>query len=175
MRFYNALEMEPKLGLDADDLQQRFYRLSRQWHPDRFSRAGADQQQQALDRTAILNDAFRTLKDPVARAEYFLREHKLEPSKQPPPELLEEVFELNMALDELRSGDEAVRQQLAAAEAQFRTMLAEIDASLESMFARYDAGATELLVEMRAALDRRRYIANLVREVEKELHVHIPN
>jgi len=175
MRFYDALEMEPKLGLDADDLQQRFYRLSRQWHPDRFSRAGADQQQQALDRTAILNDAFRTLKDPVTRAEYFLREHKLEPSKQPPPELLEEVFELNMALDELRNGDEAVRPQLAAAEAQFRTMLAEIDASLESMFARYDAGATELLVEMRAALDRRRYIANLVREVEKELHVHIPN
>jgi len=54
MRFYDALELEsPKLGLDSADLQQRFYRLSRQWHPDRFSRAGADQQQQALDRTAI--------------------------------------------------------------------------------------------------------------------------
>jgi molecular chaperone HscB len=181
MRFYDALELRPpKLGLDAADLQERFYRLSRQWHPDRFSRAGADQQQQALERTAVLNDAFRTLRDPVARAEYFLREHDLEPSSQPPPELLEEVFELNMALDALRGGEEAVRGQLTEAEGQFRTMLADIDRSLEEMFVRYDdasgrQGGEGVLVEMRAALDRRRYIANLVREVEKELHVHVPN
>ena len=47
MRLYDALELEPKLKLDPKDLQERFYRLSRQWHPDRFSRAGADEQQQA--------------------------------------------------------------------------------------------------------------------------------
>jgi len=99
----------------------------------------------------------------------------MEPSKQPPPELLEEVFELNMAIDALRGGEEAVRPQLVEAQAQFRTMLAEIDTSLEEMFARYDAGGQETLKEMRAALDRRRYIANLVREVEKELNVHVPN
>ena len=57
----------------------------------------------------------------------------------------------------------------------FQRELAEIDMSLEEMFARYDAGGQETLKEMRAALDRRRYIANLVREVEKELNVHVPN
>src|SRR5262249_23933950 len=126
--------------------------------------------------------------DPVARAEYFLREHGMEPSKQPPPELLEEVFELNMAIDALRRGEEealrggkeSVRAQLAEADAQFRTMLAEIDATLGEMFGRYDSMANQglgqgVLVEMRAALDRRRYIANLVREAEKELNVHVSN
>ena len=57
----------------------------------------------------MLNDAFRTLRDPVTRAEYFLRESGLELSKDAPPELLEEVFELNMALEELRGGDESAR------------------------------------------------------------------
>ena len=60
----------------------------------------------------MLNDAFRTLRDPVARAEYFLQPERLELSKEAPPELLEEVFELNMALEELRGGDESARPQL---------------------------------------------------------------
>ena len=176
MQFYDALELEPKLALDPADLQQRFYRFSRQWHPDRFSRAAASEQQQALDRTALLNDAFRTLRDPVSRAEYFCRESGLEPAKKAPPELLEEVFELNMALDALRDGDTAVRPQLADAEVQFRAMLAEIDQSLLEMFARHDAGGgPAVLIETRSALDRRRYVANLVRDVEKELHVHLSN
>jgi len=173
MRYYDALELPPKLALDPADLQQRFYRLSRVWHPDKFSRAGAQEQQQALDRTALLNDAFRTLRDPVSRAEYLCREQGLEPAKQPPAELLEEVFELNMALEELRGGDESVRSQLAAADQRFRAMLAEIDGALTGMFARYDAGGDEFLKDIRAALDRRRYVSNLVRDAEKELHVHV--
>ncbi len=56
----------------------------------------------------MLNDAYRTLRDPVARAEYLLKEEGFEIGEQRrknvPPELLEEVFELNMALEELRDG-----------------------------------------------------------------------
>ncbi len=176
MKYYEALELEPKLALDANDLQQRFYKLSRQWHPDRFSRADAREQQTALDQTALLNDSFRTLRDPVSRAEYFCRERGLEPSKNPPPELLEEVFELNVALEELRGGEEAVRPELASAEEKFRTMLTGVDSALEGLFYSFDASQdAEILKEIRSALDRRRYIANLVRDVEKELHVHVSN
>ena len=102
---FEAFGLEPALSLDADDLKKRFYERSRQWHPDRFSRASAAEQEKALEMTAVLNDAFRTLRDPVARAEYFLKENGIELSKEAPPELLEEVFELNMALEELRDGD----------------------------------------------------------------------
>ena len=63
--------LEPKLTVDPDALQRRFYELSRQWHPDRFSRKPASAQAQALEATAILNDGYRTLKDPVKRAEYY--------------------------------------------------------------------------------------------------------
>jgi len=173
MQYYDALGLEPRLSLDAEDLKKRFYERSRQWHPDRFSRASAAEQDKALEMTAVLNDAFRTLRDPVSRAEYFLKESGLELGKAAPPELLEEVFELNMALEELKGGDESVRPQLLAARERFQGMLAGSDASLVELFGRDNGPA--VLDEVRAALNRRRYISNLVREVEKALHVDAAN
>ena len=169
MQYYESLGLEPKLSIDTEDLKKRFYERSRQLHPDRFSRASADEQQKALDMTALLNDAFRTLRDPVTRAQYFLRESGIELSKEAPPELLEEVFELNMALEELRGGDDSVRPQLAEAQEKFLAMRREIDAELGRLFDSQDLEA------IRAALNRRRYVSNLIREVEKELNVHVSN
>ncbi|HXP85039.1 MAG TPA: Fe-S protein assembly co-chaperone HscB [Bryobacteraceae bacterium] len=176
MQYYEALGLEPKLALDLEDLKKRFYDRSRQWHPDRFSRAAPEERQRALDMTATLNDAFRTLKAPVSRAEYFLEESGIPIPKEAPPELLEEVFEFNMALEELRGGDGSAREALLAAEARFNGMLTEIDASLEQLFPRHDAsGDRTVLDEIRGALNRRRYIANLVRDAGKELNVHVAN
>jgi len=176
MRYYEALGLEPKLALDLEDLQKRFYERSRQWHPDRFSRASEPERQQALDMTAMLNDAFRTLRKPVPRAEYFLSERGIQLSKDVPPELLEEVFELNMALEEMRGGDESARPQLDSARERFAAMQAEIDTGLANLFARHDAeGNRGTLDEILASLNRRRYIFNLLRDVDKELNVHISN
>jgi molecular chaperone HscB len=160
MRFYEAFGLEPALTLDAEDLKKRFYERSRLWHPDRFSRASAAEQDKALEMTAVLNDAFRTLRDPVSRAEYFLKENGFELSKEAPPELLEEVFELNMALEELRDGDESTRPQLVEARNRFVAMRDSIDQSL---------AATTDLDEVRSLVNRRKYIKNLIREVENVL------
>jgi len=176
MQYYEAFGLEPKLALDLNDLQKRFYERSRLWHPDKFSRAGAEEQQKALDMTAVLNDAFRTLRHPSTRAEYFLKQKQVEFAKEAPAELLEEVFELNMALEELRGGDESARGQLDAAREKFQAMLGEIDAELAGLFARYDAEADRsTLDEVGRGLNRRRYVANLIREVDKELNVHLSN
>jgi molecular chaperone HscB len=163
MLFYEAFDLEPALSLDAEDLKRRFYERSRQWHPDRFGRGSDEEKQKALEMTAVLNDAFRTLRDPVSRAEYFLKEKGFELSKEAPPELLEEVFELNMALEELREGDESARPQLMEARDRFAAMRDSIDASLA------EAGARGDLEQVRALLNRRRYIRNLIREVENVL------
>jgi molecular chaperone HscB len=70
--------LEPRLNLDAAELQKRFYSMSRLLHPDRFNRASATEKQYSLEATAILNDAYRTLRDPVTRAEYMLAEEGFE-------------------------------------------------------------------------------------------------
>jgi len=122
MQFYDALGLAPKLALDSETLKKHFYERSRQWHPDRFSRSSAEEQQKSLEMTSVLNDAFRTLRDPVARAEYFLEERGIKAAKHVPPELLEEVFEMNIALEELRAGDESARPQLTEARERFHHM-----------------------------------------------------
>jgi molecular chaperone HscB len=178
--YFEFFGLERKLVIDLESLQKRFYDLSRQWHPDRFSRRPAHEQTEALEATSILNDGYRTLKDPVRRAEYLLTEEGFpigeQRSRDVPPELLEEVFELNMLLEELRSGDESQRPQLNQARENFLEMRSQIDAELERLFSRFDEAAPEseaskqVLQEVRATLNRRRYIENLIRDVERALN-----
>ena len=172
--YFSFFGLPPNLTVDLDDLKARFYKLSREWHPDRFSRASAAEQQVALDSTAILNDGYRVLRDPIRRAEYVLSKNGFDISEQKsknvPPELLEEVFELNMALEELRNGDEDARPALESARTKFRAMQSEIDGELGGLFQKYDASKEQAaLTEIRGVLNRRRYIENLVRDVEKTL------
>src|SRR5215469_4336799 len=174
MQYYEALGLEPKLALDLDDLKKRFYERSRQWHPDRFSRSNPREQEKALDMTALLNDAFRTLREPVLRAEYFLKQNGIELSKDVPPELLEEVFELNIMLETVRDGGDP--SQLEATREVFAGLLAETEATLNRLFRAYDdRGDRATLLEMSDLLSRRRYVANLVRDIDKELNVHLSN
>ncbi|MGA2213717.1 MAG: Fe-S protein assembly co-chaperone HscB [Bryobacteraceae bacterium] len=175
MTDYYALFGIPRgLNLSLDDLQKRFYDLSRELHPDRFMQKPEAERQRALDMSSALNDAYRTLKDPIKRAQYLLSQEGFDigeqRSRDVPPELLEEVFELNMALEEMRGGDDSARPQLEQAEKNFTGMLAETDRELGALFAKYDAARSrDLLAEIRNVLNRRKYIQNLVTEVEKTL------
>jgi molecular chaperone HscB len=168
MEYYRVLELEPKLALDTSALQKRFYDLSRQWHPDRFTSHSIAEQAASLEKTALLNDAFRTLRDPVLRGEYVLAQHSLEASGQRghdvPAALLEEVLELNEALAEAdKTGIERLMPQ-------FRSTLDAIDIKLEQQFAAWDAApSNESLKPIRATLNQRKYIANLVRDAERAL------
>ena len=172
--YYDFFGLEHRLDLDLKDLEKRFYALSRQYHPDHFTLKSREEQQYALDATSILNDAYRTLRDPLARAEYLLKENGFDigeqGTKNVPSELLEEVFELNMALEDLRGGDESARPALEEARDKFVAMRDEIDRELAGKFTEYD-GARDagVLGEIRGMLNRRRYVRNLVNEVEKEL------
>ena len=172
--YFEFFSLVPKLQIDLEDLQKRFYELSKLLHPDRYQRKSVPEQQYSLDATAVLNDAYRVLRDPLRRAEYVLKQAGFQTSEQRskdvPAELLEEVFELNMALEEMRDGDASARPQLEEAREKFHALRDEIDARLKTLFAVYDARpGKETLSEIRSILNRRRYIRNLVNDVEKEL------
>src|SRR5258707_9183282 len=104
--YFSLFEMPKKLWIEMDGLEQKFLQLSWKLHPDNFVNATEMERELSLKHSSELNDAYRALRDPVARVEYLLGiegerkegEHK----QQAPPELLEEVFELNESLDELR-------------------------------------------------------------------------
>src|SRR5580658_3905574 len=126
MDYFEFLDLPRNLTIDAKDLEKRFYALSRQLHPDLHSRKSPAEREQAEESTAVLNDAYRTLRDPIKRAEYLLKLEGFDigeqTTKDVPPELLEEVFDLNMAIEELRSGDADALPQLESARERFEGM-----------------------------------------------------
>lgn len=152
MDFFRVLGLEPALTLDPAELEKRYYAASRELHPDRFAREPASRQAEALAKSSLLTLAYRTLKDPHARAEYLL-EQKGVVSKDLPEGFLEEAFELNELVEE---GGDAERARLQG-------MLGEIDAALDSLYTRWDATREDAtLHEIRRTLNQRRYIENLV-------------
>jgi len=189
--YFAFFGLPQKLGIDAADLEQRFHALSWKLHPDNFVRATEAERKLSLERSSQLNDAYRTLADPIARVEYLLEREGMrkegQQKQQAPPELLGEVFELNESLDELRSarqagGDAAemarLTKTLESAEKHFLEKLEGVDAELNALFVSWDAALDasadasarrKLLDRMNAALNRRSYIRNLVAGVQKEL------
>jgi molecular chaperone HscB len=193
--YFAVFGLPRKLHIDLSALERNFYRLSRKLHPDLYAQASQQEQQWSLDQTSLLNDAYRTLKNPIARTEYLLglegvvlEAGKSEDGKpkdsRVPPDLLEEVFELNMQLEEMRMNrkmgedDPQLRADLEKARVQFESELAGLDASLQALSTRWDASIdsaaaqpekTKIKDEIVALLDRRRYIRNLVRDVNEAL------
>jgi molecular chaperone HscB len=186
--FFAFFGLPQKLSMDPAALEVQFHKLSWKLHPDNFVRASEFERNLSLERSSELNDAYRTLREPIARIEYLLLHLGLRKEgttrQQAPPELLEEVFELNESLDELREaraegGDTAaLRESLGEAQQNFLQKLEEVDAELAAVAREWDAaldsGAGEsarsaLLARMNEILNRRSYIRNLVAGVQKEL------
>jgi molecular chaperone HscB len=188
--YFSVFGMEPRLSLDLPALEAEFHRLSRKLHPDRFARALENEKQWSLADTALLNDAYRTLKDPLHRTEYLLKlegaeigeEHsgknRVDPSRVP-ADLLEEVFELNMQLEEMRAarkmGEEDLELQasLTQAKQKFQGLLEIVDKDLRAEWTAWDDGGQAARPaaqnKMVALLDRRRYLSNLLRDVNETL------
>jgi molecular chaperone HscB len=190
-----------KLDLDTGVLEKEFYALSRHLHPDMFANAETRERAWSLEQSSMLNDGYRTLKDPIKRTEYLLRLEGVELEEQSkqatekaresgelkkqvvPPDLLEEVFELNMHLEELRmqrkagEDDPAMLEEIGKAklslEEKYDALLNELKSEWKKWDAAVDSGTEEdrrkIRDRMVDVLNRRNYIRNLVRDVNEAM------
>ena len=201
--YFTFFGLPPKLDLDVAALEKNFYELSRKLHPDLNARAGTQEQEWSMEQSSLLNDAYRTLKDPIKRTQYLLHLEGVELEEQSksateqaratgeikkqivPPDLLEEVFELNMQLEELRmnkkmgEADPAliaeIGKQKLSLEAKHEALLQELqthwktwDRLIDHSPAAVDERAP-VRDKMVDVLNRRNYIRNLVRDVNAAL------
>ncbi len=188
--YFSVFSLVPKLDLDLGMLEHQFHKLSRKLHPDRFARASSNEKDWSLADTALLNDAYRTLRDPIRRTEYLLKlrgaeigeEHAGKDRKDPsrvPADLLEEAFDLNMQLEEMRMSkklgdtDPELQSGLEAAKKKYNDMLDQVDSDLRAQWQVWDNGdepaRKESEKKMVSLLDRRRYVNTLVRDVTETL------
>ena len=199
--YFSFFGFPRKLNLDAAVLEREFYELSRKLHPDLY--AGSEKREQAwsLEQSSQLNDAYRTLKDPIKRTAYLLRLEGVELEEQSktatekaratgdvkkqvvPPDLLEEVFELNIQLEELRAqkkmgeDDPALVEELGKEklklEERYERLLDELRGYWNDWDRLVDSGTEDARGQIRDKmldlLNRRNYIRNLVRDVNEAL------
>ncbi len=123
MNFFEVFGLPRRLDIDRTDLERRFYELSRQYHPDFHQGEPPEEQARALESSALVNAAYRALRDPISRVEYLIRlgegrdtREAAVVSPKAPPALLEEMFEIQEALAEARARgvDEGVKAALWA-------------------------------------------------------------
>ena len=180
--FFGFVGLPRKLNIDAADLEQRYRALSRQYHPDYFYNAPAAERRASLERSSYLNDAYRTLKNPITRVEYLLTLEGLAPksagqdaarpgaadgagNQAVPAALLEEVFALNEELDgvrELKSGGAPAdewQRRLAGARAPIEARRSEHERQVRELSERWDA-----LVESGATNEARREVLLALRD-----------
>ena len=201
MNYFEFFTLPRKLTLDVVALEKQFYTLSRKLHPDRFASRPVGEQEAALAQSSLLNDAYRTLKDPILRTQYLLKLEGVELEEQSkaatdaaratggekkqvvPPELLEEVFELNMQLQEMRAAKQMgedepeLRRDLMTAKDAFDAKMVETQAELEGLWTAWDTAVTaddegakaRTRDAMVALLNKRSYLRNLVRDVNEAL------
>jgi molecular chaperone HscB len=186
--YFALFGLPRKLWLEMEPLEQKFLQLSWKLHPDNFVKASENEREDSLKRSSELNDAYRTLRDPLSRVEYLLAIEGAriegQNKQQAPPELLEEVFELNESLDELRdakaSGGDvaALKQRLESAEKNFQEKLGVVDGQLQGAARDWDAAVDakgdgtakrDAIAKLNELLNRRSYLRNLVVNVQKEL------
>jgi molecular chaperone HscB len=199
--YFTFFALPRKLNLDTTVLEREFYELSRKLHPDLYARSDAQEQEWSMEQSSLLNDAYRTLKDPIKRTEYLLRLEGVELEEQSktateraretgevkkqvvPPDLLEEVFELNLQLEELRMqkkmGEddpaqmEELRKQKLKFEEKYEALFEELKGYWNEWDRLIDSDSEEVRIKVRDQmldlLNRRNYIRNLVRDVNEAL------
>jgi molecular chaperone HscB len=184
--YFAFLGVPRRLALDTALLERRFRELSRQFHPDYFYNATPAERLASLERSAYLNDAYRTLRNPVSRLEYLLSLEGLavttpagiESAAKPkvPASLLQEVFALNEELDEIRelreSGEDAaaLRARLESARTPIEQKRDEHERQLEELGARWDATQDRATLEaLRERMLERNYINNLLATIDREV------
>jgi molecular chaperone HscB len=174
--YFETFGLERRLGIDVAALQRRFYELSRQWHPDFHQAAPPAEQARALDASARVNAAYRALRDPIARVEYLIRLEEGRDTREgagvkpkAPPALLAEMFAIQEALEEARSGplDEATRATLVTQRAALAERMAEAEARIAGPLSRaWDAAAAAArpaaLAALKEALATRAYLRTVI-------------
>jgi molecular chaperone HscB len=167
--FFSVFGVKRRFGLDKAELETRFYKLSRELHPDRFATGSATERMQALEKMSLVNEAYRTLKDSELLRDYFLKLAGIggDAKAQIPIELAESWFELQEALmeDPIEGHQkvEAFGQELLALQEKKRQDIQALERQIDSAFD--SAGGADELPLSGSVLQQFEKLAAMVRDL----------
>lgn len=194
--YFSVFGLPRKLGLDLEELQRRFYDWSRKFHPDLFQRATPEEQAISLENSALVNTAYRTLRDSIARVEYLIGLEEGAVKGIPPKaplDLLEEMLLVQEALEAVKASalDAETRKRLTDERARLAERRRAEEERLLDVGREWDAlvdgsGAAsrdrddfrrKLLDRMKEILAVRAYLTTVINDLSEalgeETHIHV--
>ncbi len=186
--YFTCLGLPRLLTIDATALENKFYEMSRSFHPDFYQTKTDTERTISLGNSALLNAAYRTLKDPIQRAEYLVRLEAgsvKEIRNQPPADLFEEILSLQEDLEEFRAASGQPSADLATLQTKLQSdretleqRQRDMETRLLDLFETWDrlqrqsepteplrAKKESVLKEMRELLSNRTYVRNIVNDL----------
>lgn len=168
MEYFELFELPVQLNVDKKWLRAKYLELSRRYHPDYFATAGADVQAQALDATARLNKALKTLSNREETIRYVLEQKGLLQAEEPyklSNDFLMEMMELNEAIADLAFDPST--ENRSKIEAQLKTIEDDIYQPVAATVADYQEGVTseKALLQVKEYYFRKKYLERLQQQL----------
>ncbi len=171
--FFSILGLPVQLIVDMNELTERFHLKSRLFHPDFHRLENGTEQDISLNNAALLNQAFKTLKDPFERALYYLDltgpHHSPQGQKLAlPPELLMEIMEFKESLEEQAESQDSIGafRTLSLRIKDVESKILEGMAELDQMTGGRDHSS---LLSCRASLSRNLEYRKYLKSIERDL------
>lgn len=169
--YFTVFGLPRRLTLDENALEAAYHGLSRRFHPDRFAAASPRARIVSLENSALLNAAYRALRDPWERARYLVdleTGDRAGQSDTPPPSLMEAILDLREALNAARGGNAEARHRVTAVAAPLREALTALEGRRADLFHAWDAAGSgaRVIDDLRAILVERRFITRALEDVE---------
>ncbi len=168
---FDLLGIEPRFDVDTRQLGNVHRDLSRALHPDRYASRPSSERRAALGRAIEVNEAFRTLQDPLARGQLLLE--RLHPSGQAPesqadPGFLMEIMELRENLGEAGAKKDAERIEALADQVRSaqKTVMDELSKLFSQALGQSHDGAVDLLPVIAEKLAVLRYYRRFLDEAD---------
>lgn len=165
MDYFELFGIPVQLKVNYPALTHRFFELSRQYHPDFSTGKSAGEQAESLEKSALLNQAWKTFQRPDDTINYVLQQKGLlegDEKYELPPGFLMEVLEINEQL--MDAEEPGTREQLQAS---IDTLQKEIYEPVQEIIENYnDALATEKeLLQVKEYYFKKKYLDRLSRQV----------
>ncbi len=176
--YFTLFGIGPYLKIDLARLEATFYALSRKFHPDFYQKKSSEEQAISLENSALVNKAYRTLRDPLQRTEYLIQQVDggNAVSTEAPADLFDEILELQELLESVKesSGDSSRRGQLRDAltneQARFEQIQDQGKQALERIATEWD-GLQEISEKREWMEEQRRLLSGMKKIVSRRAYL----
>ncbi len=168
MTYFELFEIPVQLKVNTASLSKKFFALSKKFHPDYFANENEEAQAEALEKSALLNKAWKTFQNPDSTIKYVLQESGLleeEEKYELPPAFLMEVLDINEQL--MDAGDEPVKDSLQLTIKDLQTNIYE---PVKEIVESYQEGITtkEELLQVKEYYYKKKYLDRISRQLSEK-------